>query len=69
MSSRKEVEPLMKGSAFAPRIDMTTCVYEPIDQKAGEKPRYIEIKQGMNDAPLGAGRLLRLIHDGKQRTR
>jgi len=48
---------------------MTTCVYEPIDQKAGEKPRYIEINQGMNDAPLGAGRLLRLIRDGKQRTR
>ena len=31
---------------------MTTCVYEPIQQKAGEKPRYFEIKQSMNDAPL-----------------
>jgi len=69
MSSQKGGGTLMKEAAFAPRIDMTTCVYEPIDQKAGEKPRYIEIKQGMNDAPLGAGRLLRLIRDGKQRTR
>jgi predicted nucleic acid-binding Zn ribbon protein len=31
---------------------MTTYVYEPIHQKAGEKPRYFEIKQSMNDAPL-----------------
>ncbi len=31
---------------------MTTHVYETIPQKAGEKPRYHEIKQRMNDAPL-----------------
>ncbi len=31
---------------------MTTYVYEPIHQKAGEKPRYFEIKQSMKDAPL-----------------
>ena len=31
---------------------MTTYVYEPIHQKTGEKPRYFEIKQSMNDAPL-----------------
>ena len=31
---------------------MTTYVYETIPQKAGEKPRYHEIKQSMNDAPL-----------------
>jgi predicted nucleic acid-binding Zn ribbon protein len=31
---------------------MTTYVYEPIRQKAGEKPRYFEIKQSMKDAPL-----------------
>jgi predicted nucleic acid-binding Zn ribbon protein len=31
---------------------MTTYVYEPIHQKAGKKPRYFEIKQSMNDAPL-----------------
>lgn len=35
-----------------PEIDMTTYVYEPIHQKNGEKPRYFEIKQSMNDAPL-----------------
>ena len=31
---------------------MTTYVYEPIRQKAGEKPLYFEIKQSMKDAPL-----------------
>ena len=31
---------------------MTTYVYETIPQKAGEKPRYHEIKQSMNAAPL-----------------
>ncbi len=31
---------------------MTTYVYETIPQKAGEKPRYFEIKQNMSDQPL-----------------
>jgi hypothetical protein len=31
---------------------MTTYVYESITLKAGEKPRYFEIKQSMNDEPL-----------------
>ena len=31
---------------------MTTYVYEIIPAKAGEKPRYVEMKQGMKDAPL-----------------
>ena len=31
---------------------MTTYVYETTPQKAGEKPRYHEIKQRMSDAPL-----------------
>ena len=31
---------------------MTTYVYETIPSKAGEKPRYFEIKQSMKDAPL-----------------
>jgi len=31
---------------------MTTCVYETIPQKVGEKPRFFEIKQSMNAAPL-----------------
>jgi predicted nucleic acid-binding Zn ribbon protein len=31
---------------------MTTYVYETIPQKAGEKPRYFEIKQKMSDQPL-----------------
>lgn len=31
---------------------MTTYVYETIPQKAGEKPRYHEIKQSMSAAPL-----------------
>ncbi len=31
---------------------MTTYVYETIPQKAGEKPRYFEIKQNMQDQPL-----------------
>ncbi len=31
---------------------MTTYVYESIPAKAGVKPRYFEIKQSMNDAPL-----------------
>ena len=31
---------------------MTTYVYEIIPAKAGETPRYIEIKQSMKDAPL-----------------
>ena len=31
---------------------MTTYVYETIPQKGGEKPRYFEIKQSMNDEPL-----------------
>ena len=31
---------------------MTTYVYEIIPAKAGETPRYVEIKQGMKDAPL-----------------
>ena len=31
---------------------MTTYVYETIPSKAGMKPKYFEIKQSMNDAPL-----------------
>ena len=31
---------------------MTTYVYETMPSKAGEKPRYHEIKQSMSDAPL-----------------
>lgn len=31
---------------------MTTYVYETIPQKAGERPRFFEIKQSMNAAPL-----------------
>ena len=31
---------------------MTTYVYETIPSQAGEKPRYFEFKQAMNDAPL-----------------
>jgi len=31
---------------------MTTYVYEIIPTKPGEKARYVEIKQGMKDAPL-----------------
>jgi predicted nucleic acid-binding Zn ribbon protein len=31
---------------------MTTYVYETIPQKAGDKPRYLEIKQSMSEAPL-----------------
>jgi len=31
---------------------MTPYVYETIPQKAGEKPRYHEIKQSRSDAPL-----------------
>ena len=31
---------------------MTTYVYETIPSKAGEKPRYHEIKQSMKDEPL-----------------
>jgi predicted nucleic acid-binding Zn ribbon protein len=31
---------------------MTTYVYENIPSKPGEKPRYYEIKQSMNAAPL-----------------
>jgi predicted nucleic acid-binding Zn ribbon protein len=31
---------------------MTTYVYETIPATPGEKPRYFEFKQGMNDAPL-----------------
>jgi predicted nucleic acid-binding Zn ribbon protein len=31
---------------------MTTYVYETIPSKAGEKPRYHEIKQSMKDSPL-----------------
>jgi predicted nucleic acid-binding Zn ribbon protein len=31
---------------------MTTYVYETIAQQPGQKPRYFEIKQGMNEAPL-----------------
>lgn len=31
---------------------MTTYVYETIQQKRGEKPRYFEIKQNMNAKPL-----------------
>ena len=31
---------------------MTTYVYETIPQKKGEKPKYYEIQQSMNDAPL-----------------
>ena len=31
---------------------MTTYVYETVPQKAGQKPRYFEIKQSMQDAPL-----------------
>ena len=31
---------------------MTTYVYETILSKAGEKPRYFEIKQSMNAKPL-----------------
>lgn len=31
---------------------MTTYVYEAIPSKPGAKPKYFEIKQSMNDAPL-----------------
>jgi hypothetical protein len=31
---------------------MTTCVYETIPAKPGEKPRYFEIKQNLNAAAL-----------------
>jgi predicted nucleic acid-binding Zn ribbon protein len=31
---------------------MTTYVYETIPSKPGLKPRYYEIKQSTNDAPL-----------------
>ncbi len=31
---------------------MTTYVYETIPPKPGEKPKYFEIKQSMNDKPL-----------------
>ncbi len=31
---------------------MTTYVYETIPQQPGEKPRFFEIKQSMQDAPL-----------------
>ena len=31
---------------------MTTYVYENIPSKAGEKPRYFEIKQSMNAKPM-----------------
>lgn len=31
---------------------MTTYVYETIPAKAGQKPRYFEIKQNMKDEPL-----------------
>jgi predicted nucleic acid-binding Zn ribbon protein len=31
---------------------MTTYVYETTSSKPGEKPRYFEFKQSMNDAPL-----------------
>ena len=31
---------------------MTTYVYETIPQKPGEKAKYFEIKQSMNDKPL-----------------
>jgi hypothetical protein len=31
---------------------MTTYVYETVPKKAGEKPRYFEIKQNMSDKPL-----------------
>ena len=31
---------------------MTACVCETMPSKAGEKPRYHEIKQSMSDAPL-----------------
>jgi len=31
---------------------MTTYVYETVPQKTGQKPKYYEIKQSMNDAPL-----------------
>jgi predicted nucleic acid-binding Zn ribbon protein len=31
---------------------MTTYVYETIPAKAGDKPRYFEIKQSMNEKPL-----------------
>jgi predicted nucleic acid-binding Zn ribbon protein len=31
---------------------MTTYVYETIPSKAGQKPRYYEIKQSMNEKPL-----------------
>ena len=32
--------------------NMTTYVYEPLNQKPGEKPRYFEFKQNMTDKPL-----------------
>ncbi len=31
---------------------MTTYVYETIPAMAGEKPKYFEIKQSMNEKPL-----------------
>lgn len=33
-------------------MNMTTYVYETIPSKAGEKPRYFELKQSMNATPL-----------------
>ena len=44
---------------------MTTYVYETIPPKAGQKPRYYEIKQSMKDAPLtkhpGTGESIRRV--------
>lgn len=31
---------------------MTTYVYETIPAKSDEKPRYVELRQSMKDAPL-----------------
>ena len=33
-------------------MTMTTYVYETIPVKKGEKPRYFEVRQSMNEAPL-----------------
>ena len=44
---------------------MTTYVYETIPARAGQKPRYFEIKQSMKDAPLtkhpGSGEAIRRV--------
>lgn len=47
---------------------MTTCVYETIPVKAGEAPRYYELRQSMKDAPLSrhpdTGEAIRRVMSG-----